>query len=158
MRIIVNNANTRTIFHAIQFSDTHVFYTEDASEDAFEIIIKSSLVFMLMAAIRKHPYLPLRGAINYGDFRVDQENSIFVGKALRDAYVFEKSQEWMGCFLSDLCYEQVKNYEIFKEFLKKLVLVKYPVPFKNATNEEGKYVINMEAFPRVYGEESKDCR
>jgi len=179
--IIEKNANERIKFNTIPFSDTHIFYTDDVSEDAFEIIIKSSLIFMLLAAVRKHPYLPLRGVIHYGDFMADYANSIFIGKGLRESYIFEKDQEWAGCFVSDLCYEQVKNFKIFKEFQEKLVLVKYYVPFKKSMQkgrsyiseffrrivlntgsrrqeipQEAQYVINMEAFSRVWGEECKD--
>ncbi len=175
IKIIENNATTRTEFHTIHFSDTHIFYTDDVSEDAFEIIIKSSLIFMLLAAVRKHPYLPLRGVVNYGDFMADYDKSIFIGEGLRGAYTLEKNQEWMGCFLSDSCYEQVKNFEIFKEFVKRLVLVKYFVPFKKGTHiwmswvkkvilrqsqglkeRKNKYVINMESFPRVWGDKCKN--
>ena len=175
VKIIENNATKRTDFCTMHFSDTHIFYTKDVSEDAFEIIIKSSLIFMLLAAVRKHPYLPLRGVINYGDFMGDYDRSIFIGEGLREAYALEKRQEWMGCFLSDSCYEQAKNFEIFKEFAKKLVLVKYSVPFKDRAHSwvnwikevilrqpqklrerKDKYVINMESFPRVWGDECKN--
>ena len=153
-KIIEKNAKERTEFYTISFSDAHIFYANDVSEDAFEIIIKSSLIFMLLAAVRKPPYLPMRGVVHYGDFMADHDNSIFIGKGLREAYLFEKNQEWMGCFLSDSCYEQVKNFKIFDEFLKNNVLVNYPVPLKD--EKKDKYVINIESFPRVWGEECKD--
>lgn len=175
IKIIKNNATKRTDFYTLHFSDTHIFYTKDVSEDAFEIIIKSSLIFMLLAAVRKHPYLPLRGVINYGDFMADYDRSIFIGEGLRQAYALEKRQKWMGCFLSDSCYKQVKNFEVFKDFVKKLVLVEYFVPFKGVTQsranwikkiilrqpqklreKEKKYVVNMESFPRVWGDKCKN--
>lgn len=151
--IIEKNAKNRADFHTIHFSDTHIFYTNDNSEYAFEIIIKSSLIFMLLAAVRKHPYLPLRGVVNYGDFIADHDNSIFVGKGLREAYALEKNQEWMGCFLSDSCYKRVKDFGIFKKFLEEIVLVDYPVPLK--TGDKNKYAINIESFPRIWGEACK---
>ena len=153
-KIIKENARKRADFHTISFSDTHIFYTNDISENAFEMIIKSSLVFMLIAAVRKPPYLPLRGVVNYGDFKADYDKAIFIGKGLREAYKLEKKQEWMGCFLTDSCYEQVKNFNTFKEFLQKFVLINYPVPLK--VGSKNQYVINMESFPRIWGKQCKD--
>lgn len=153
--IIEKNAKARADFHTISFSDTYIFYTDDISEDAFEMIIKSSLIFMLLAAVRRRPYLPVRGAIHYGDFMADQNNSIFIGEGLRKAYEFEKNQDWMGCLISDSCYEQVKDFEAFKFFVEKQVIVNYSVPFKK-DKRENKYVINIESFPRIWGNECKD--
>jgi len=113
----------------------------------------SSLVFMLIAAVSSVPYLPVRGAITYGDFLVNERKQIIIGEALREAYKLEKEQEWMGCCLSDLCYKKVKDYKSFEIFSKKGVLIKYSVPFKH--REEDKYVINMESFSRIWGKESK---
>jgi len=152
--IIEKNAKKRADFHTVSFSDTHIFYTNDISEDAFEMIIKSSLIFMLLAAVRGRPYLPVRGAIHYGDFMADYGNSIFIGEGLRKAYEFEKNQDWMGCLISDLCYEQVKDFEIFKFFVKEQVLFSYSVPFKE-DKRENRYVVNIESFPRIWGDKCK---
>ncbi|MHC4122918.1 MAG: hypothetical protein ACYSSI_05030 [Planctomycetota bacterium] len=138
----------------IHFSDTHILYTNDCSNSSFSKIIRSSLLFMLLAAVRNVPYLPMRGAISYGDFLVDAEKKIIIGGGLRDACGLEKAQEWMGCCLSDLCYEQVKDYISFKWFLEKRVLVKYRVPFKS--KEKYKYAVNMESFPRIWGKRTKE--
>lgn len=140
--------NSRNIIksHTLHFSDTHIIYTEDASSCSFSKIITDSLRFMCVAAIRFIPYLPVRGAISYGDFCVDTEKNIIIGKALREAYDLEKNQQWMGCCLSDSCYEQVKDDNVFNHFVEKGVLVEYLVPFKN--KREKKYAVNMESFPR----------
>lgn len=153
--IIEKNAKKRADFHTISFSDTHIFYTNDISEDAFEMIIKSSLIFMLLAAVRRRPYLPVRGAIHYGDFIADHANSIFIGKGLREAYEFEKNQNWMGCLISDSCYKQVNGFEVFRSFVGRQVIVNYPVPFKEE-KRENKYVINIESFQRIWGDQCKD--
>lgn len=153
--VIEKNAKKRADFHAISFSDTHIFYTNDISEDAFEIIIKSSLFFMLLAAVRRRPYLPVRGAIHCGDFKADHANSVFIGKGLREAYKFEQNQEWMGCLISDSLHEQVKNFTTFKSFVENRVIVNYPVPFKK-DKKETKYVLNIESFPRIWGDKCKD--
>lgn len=39
---------------------------------------------------------PVRGGIAYDDFYVDEQASIFVGKALTRAYKLEQQQEWIG--------------------------------------------------------------
>lgn len=139
---------------AIHFSDTHIFYSEDNSENSFDKIVRSSLLFMLIAAVRSTTYLPLRGAISCGDFLVDREKWIIIGQGLREAYALAERQEWMGCSLSDSCYEQAKNFRIFNIFLEKLILINYSVPFKE--RREYKYVINMESFIRLWGEKCKN--
>lgn len=139
----------------LYFSDTHFFYTEDDSEIAFASIIGCSLCFMLLASVRRVPYLPVRGAITYGDFKADLENNIFIGSALRKAYFLEKNQEWSGCALSLDCVEKVEDFPYFKRFVEERLLVEYKIPMKK-TKKYNSYVINMEAFPRLHGEESRD--
>ena len=95
--------------------------------------------------------MPVRGAIHYGDFVADHGNTI--GEGLRKAYEFEKNQNWMGCLISDSCCKQVKDFEAFKFFVEKRVIVNYSVPFKD--KRENKYVINIESFPRVWGDKCK---
>ena len=56
--------------------------------------------------------------------------------------------------ISDLCYEQVKDFEIFKFFVKEQVLFSYSVPFKE-DKRENRYVVNIESFPRIWGDKCK---
>ncbi len=139
---------------AIHFSDTHILFTNDDSEDSFDKIVRSSLLFMIIASIRSPIYLPLRGAICCGEFLVDQKHQIVIGQGLRDAYALAAKQEWMGCSLSDSCYRNVKSFNVFNEFKGINLIVEYPVPMKEGS--ENKYVINMESFIRVFGVETKE--
>lgn len=151
---LIDNVTEIAECHALHFSDTHIFYTKDNSGESFDKIVRSSLLFMLIAAVRTTPYLPLRGAISYGDFLIDPEKQIIIGQGLRESYALAENQKWMGCCLSDSCSEQVKDYEIFKILLEKRILVNYCVPFKN--QKEYKYVINMESFIRLWGDKCKN--
>jgi len=131
----------------INFSDTYIIFSED-----FSRIIRGSLLFMMFAAVRAVPYFPIRGAISFGDFLFDKENKIIIGSALRDAYLIEKEQDWMGCCLADSCYEQAEYHSLqaLNFFLNKGVLVKYDVPLKE-NRLVSRYVINMESYPRIWG-------
>jgi len=140
------------------FSDTYILYIDDGSENSFIQIIYNSLICMLLAAVKKIPYFPFRGAISYGDFLVNKERNVIVGEALREAYLLEKRQQWMGCCLSNSCYEKVKDYAGFKWFKDRGVLVKYKVPFKDKEGHaytEDRWVINIEAHSRIWARETK---
>lgn len=153
MKKFVSRADIKDVSH-LHFSDTHIFYKKADSEISFGSIIGCALCFMNISAIRQTPYLPVRGCITYGDFIADLEKNIIIGEALRNAYRIEKKQEWCGCCLSHEIIKEVENFLIFREFIKKGILVKYKVPLKN-NKIYSTYVINMEAFPRVFGDNSK---
>lgn len=146
----INNSKEITKCNIINFSDTFVIYSDD-----FSRIVRGSLLFMLLSAIREVPYLPVRGAISYGDFLFDKETNIIIGEALREAYSLERNQEWMGCSLASSCFNSGGYKQSFDIFKSKGILVEYNVPLKNDKIEK-RYVINMESFGRVWGKETKN--
>lgn len=137
----------------VYFSDTHLYFTPDDSEISFASIIGCSMGLLLSGAVRSTPYFPLRGAITYGEF--DNKNNIIIGPALRQAYELEKEQEWSGCCLSHECVQKTDQFSYFIDFVKTGLLVKYKVPMKNQKKYET-YVVNPEAFPRIYGDQTRD--
>lgn len=91
---------------------------------------------------------PLRGAIGYGDLIMDN-NSIWIGSAIEDAYVGESKQVWSGCALTTDCAlfaEQQGYLQAYQDFWSsyatqqtdpialedvkkaKKRIVKYPIP------------------------------
>lgn len=44
--------------------------------------------------------LPLRGAISFGDYYLDRENSLFAGKPLLEAHKWAEGQKWSGCVMT----------------------------------------------------------
>jgi hypothetical protein len=131
-------------YYSVHFSDVIILYG-----DNFSKIAKESLVLMYETAVKNHPSFLLRGAIGYGDFLVDDKRRIYIGSGLRDAYKFERKQEWMGCCLSDACYEKVRYDKPFEKYSQMGILVKYAVPLKGGVKEE-RYVINMEHCNRKF--------
>lgn len=162
LEVITKNSS----INVINFSDTFILYPHEpgVSDTLFEGIIKSSLLLMLLLSIRKSPYLPVRGAIAFGDFLFDKEKNIIIGDALREACSLEKQQEWMGCCLSDSCYEAAKKGadKSFNWFKDNKVLVNYSVPFKTnrflffGKQTREMYVVNIESFSRLWGQETKN--
>ena len=54
-----------------------------------------------------------RGGIALGEMFVDTDRQLFVGKALVEAYEIEKSQDWVGCAVSENVETKFPN--LFKE-------------------------------------------
>lgn len=78
---------------AVQFSDSIVAITEDASPASSLLIEMASNIFFLRAL---QSGIVLRGAIAKGQVTADFKNSIFFGQPIIDAYRLEESQQWYG--------------------------------------------------------------
>lgn len=108
--------------------------------------------------------LQIRGAVTFGEFFVDKQNSIFFGKGLVEAVQLEKTQEWIGCILSDKLNEvvdkykknkytdsyreKIKIYLIDKSLLLDTVFARYPVPLKEGVFKDH-YIVNW--YPAIIG-------
>jgi len=77
----------------VQFSDSIVVITEDASPASSLLIQRASQVFFLHAL--RHGII-LRGAVARGIVTADFPHSIFFGQAIVDAYRLEEVQQWYG--------------------------------------------------------------
>src|SRR6266404_8434271 len=79
----------------VLFSDSIVITTDEESETALLNLVRScSRVFGRLLSQE----IPLRGAIAHGSFiRVKGNTGVFLaGRAVVDAYKFEKKQNWVG--------------------------------------------------------------
>ena len=99
------------------FSDTFIFYTETKSLSGFNELehrMRWFFYFLIESNI------PVRGAISFGTLYAD-ENKIFFGDALIDAYEYGESQNWIGLVLCKsaeeylLKHNQLPNYFIKTE-------------------------------------------
>lgn len=90
------------------FSDTVLLYTRGDSDDAVRELI--STVGWLIFETILHGSTRIRGGISYGELLVDSSNSIYVGKAIVDAYDLERRQQWAGAALTPTAYERVPAY------------------------------------------------
>ncbi len=87
--------------------------------------------------------LPLRGAINYGDFIDSTDDSVFLSSAFSALVKEEKTQNWAGCvIMSDaesIILKELEGHENlcdYKNQSKASVLLKYNVPLKDAKSKE----------------------
>ena len=90
------------------FSDTVLMYSMRDEQDAFRELIATVgwLIFETNMAVRTR----IRGGISYGEAFIDRENSIFVGKAIVDAYKLEKQQEWSGAALTESATNKIPEW------------------------------------------------
>jgi len=79
------------------FSDSFLIYTKDGSEKSYVLIQQVSKHFL-----ESNIYIrvPLRGATSYGDLYMDEENSIFLGHSLIEAYTYCEDQDWINIILT----------------------------------------------------------
>ncbi|TKJ39431.1 MAG: hypothetical protein CEE38_01450 [Planctomycetes bacterium B3_Pla] len=114
------------------FSDSFIFYTENVSPYSFQCIRgASAFFFRAMFTRKKLPHFPMRGCLNVGKFYADEENGIFFGRALIDAYHCAEGQNWIGFVLSDEARRKFEDYESkgFKSS-KYSSFHEYDVPYK----------------------------
>ena len=78
------------------FSDTIIFYSTDDSRMSFQAVAGASRSFFDELLNSK---IPVRGALAFGDFYGDKANSLFLGKALVDAYEYGEKFDWLGFVL-----------------------------------------------------------
>jgi hypothetical protein len=149
-------------FNYMIVSDSIIMYSNPILEkddiisifDEFCSYVRSLFFYSFSQDIR------LRGALSYGEFYVDSDNSIYFGKALIEAYKFEGMQEWIGCSLCDSLNEIASNFFAYNtlkrgmnskdmpkgSLAKKMgaLIVAYSVPLKD-NQIINRYIINWYA-------------
>lgn len=75
--------------------------------------------------------LPLRGAIDFGEFVFDQDENIVIGESIINTVKLSDCHEWAGITLTPNCSKMVSQYNKAKEYL-----AVYPVPTKNDSNDD----------------------
>jgi hypothetical protein len=114
------------------FSDTFFFYTKDDSRDAFVNIESISSCFFTEMIMRR---IPLRGSMTVGNFYVDEQEGIFFGPALIEAYDCSEEQNWLGFVLTENAEKQMAKYDAngktVLDIYKEHYYSKYDVPCKN---------------------------
>lgn len=126
------------------FSDTFIFYTENDSQDSYRRIRAASMIFFRVMFLRnKTPKFPMRGCLHVGQFYVEEEDGIFFGPALIDAYEWAEGQNWIGFVLSKKAREKLETYESegFKLNNDQWFL-EYEVPYKKEPKRLLTYMVN----------------
>lgn len=124
------------------FSDTLMFWTN--TEDPEEFLVLLEVIRDLYTFSLNHASLPLRGAITFGELdlqdplfvldNVTVNQSVLFGKAVVDAYILEKKQEWMGCIIDDSCINLFNKSAVSDEIRERLndFIIEYEVPYKGS--------------------------
>jgi hypothetical protein len=103
-------SETRTTL--LLMSDSVVIYSEPLKRDDARFFRElSSMVRIarkVLETLLDHN-LPSRGALSFGEFYVDAANSIYVGKALVEAYELAESQEWIGAVIGQSLTEDLSE-------------------------------------------------
>ncbi|MDP2744524.1 MAG: hypothetical protein Q8P00_05605, partial [Dehalococcoidia bacterium] len=89
----------------IWFSDTFVLYSSDDSNDSFISVEAMSRAFVYSLVCRG---IPLRGAMSYGNFYANRQNSVFFGPAFIEAYNYGEHQDWVGFVLTPSAIKQME--------------------------------------------------
>lgn len=101
---LFENEKKDTGLSSLHFSDTFIFYSSDDTPESYTWIQLVASKFM-HSCLKKH--IPMRGAITVGEFYVDSEKGIYMGKALIEAYHEAESQDWIGLILTKSAEEKV---------------------------------------------------
>jgi len=124
---------------SVIFSDSIVLTTKDDVPDSLIAIAEgcSRLMFELLNA-----NIPIRGAISHGEFvrsSVDEKSVFVAGRAVIDAYKFEKKQDWIGIMVAPSALSEVPD-------LKNLCLLKNTDNPKDFTQDQ---TFRQEVEPRI---------
>ncbi len=111
-RAIAKLKTSGKLFQSVKrawFSDSFVIYTPDNSAQSFvaiESVSRWFLCFLVTAGI------PARGAISYGSFYADRENSLYFGSPLIEAYEYGEAQNWIGFILCPSAEHQLEKLKL----------------------------------------------
>ena len=92
------------------FSDTVLMYAKNDTDESCRKLIET-VAWLLFATNLTHP-IKIRSGISYGEVYLDEENEIFVGAPIVDAYVFQEQQEWSGGALDKSAYARIPSHVI----------------------------------------------
>lgn len=116
--------------HYSWFSDTFIIYSEEDTAEAFSEIEMVCRWFVFSLILQR---IPVRGALSCGEFYADDENQIYIGEALLDAYEAGENQDWIGFILTPR--STLKLREIGLNVEERLNYAFYDVPFKKTVTD-----------------------
>lgn len=134
-------SNKRVNFH--WFSDTFILFSNEMDElndiVVFNFLHSIKIFFRLLL---KRGY-PLRGGIDFGEFIIDQEENIFIGQALINAYKSAEAHDWAGIVISDNAYTTISSIKKGEKHIIKNIRdlsIYYDVPLKDRTKEKHRVI------------------
>jgi len=135
------------------FSDTVLLYSEDLNpflNRAEDDLVRHALLESRTTAFLGFTGalittglsigLPMRVGVSFGDCVIDSRHQIFLGQPIVDAYLTEKSQDWIGVALHDATFSWCEGQLDDGAFWR---LMRWNVPLKqNPAIGELKWTIN----------------
>lgn len=110
------------------FSDTILFYTKQDTDEAIRELLL--VIGWLLFETVLEGTTKIRAGIAYGEAHIDQNNSMYVGQAIVDAYNLEKVQQWAGAALTESACARVPEIARSGKFADWWV-TPWEVPLKN---------------------------
>lgn len=101
-------SNKDEAIKTVSFSDSVLIISSDESTASLESILFCSQMILVASFLNK---IPIKGAISYGDMTADFDNSLFVGKALIDAYNLGEQLNMYGIVLDNKIERKINNYK-----------------------------------------------
>ena len=75
------------------FSDTFLIYSETSEIENY-VIMQQIITIMIEQLIYKR--IPVRGSISFGKMYINEDDKIFIGPALVEAYEYGEDQNWIN--------------------------------------------------------------
>lgn len=114
------------------FSDTFILFTEDDSIESFGAIERVCRWFVSSLLLRQ---IPVRGSMSCGKLYVDHSNSIYLGRALLEAYEWGECQDWIGFLLCPSSITKLTDLKL--PVSERLHYVQCEIPLKNKEASPG---------------------
>ena len=112
-----------TLINMAQFSDSIVLVTRNSTTDDLNRISKAAAILMQTGL---QTGFALRGAIAKGKMVFDNENQLFFGKALVDAYLLEEEL----CYYGVVFHESTEDCVLNAQKKSQMAIEDVPVPLK----------------------------
>lgn len=91
----------------VQFSDSIIVVVNGTSEQMFNLLSKAAIRLMHTAISMG---LPIKGVISQGHFTFDEDNELYLGRALVDAYLLEEQVKYYGIVVHNTAEKTIKTY------------------------------------------------
>lgn len=117
-----------TLINMAQFSDSIVLVTRNSTADDLNRISKAAAILMQTGL---QTGFALRGAIAKGKMVFDNENQLFFGKALVDAYLLEEEL----CYYGVVFHESMEDCVINAQNKNQMAIEDVTVPFKKGKSK-----------------------
>jgi len=98
----------RWAVHGKWFSDTFLLYARNDIEVSLDRIVCAVQLFFRQMFMR---WIPVRGCLNLGDFYVNEDNGIFFGPALNEAYELAEKQSLIGLVFTKKAENKIRSYQ-----------------------------------------------